>query len=170
MLLVICYTLFICIGCSLVWRILDFGCVARSPFLIAVVGMAICASGFFIQTQIHQSEGVPTWLAEKVPLFSVDHAVLDFFNKLVEVIIYAVGGGVIASALLLRAQFRFAQERNLQIENKACTEERITQLEHRLTVLPADDDSGQFEAIFTLLKKQKKRLEKTTRILRVMGE
>jgi hypothetical protein len=170
MLFEICFTLLICAGCSLAWGILNFGRVARSPFLIAVVGLAICASGFFIQTQIHRAESIPAWLAQKIPFFSVDHAVLKFFNKLVEVIIYAVGGGIIASGFLLRAQLRFAQERKAQIEVKEKTEERIAQFEQRLTSLSGDASDEKFEVIFELLKKQRNKLEKTTHILKAMGE
>jgi hypothetical protein len=165
----ICYTLLICIGCSLVWRTLDIGYVARSPFLIAVVGLAICASGLFIQTQIHQSEGIPAWIAKKIPLLSVDHAVLEFFDKLVDVVIYAVGGGVIASALLLRAQFRFAQEKSAQTEIKEQTEERIVQFKRRLASSSGDASDEPHEALIERLVKQKKKLEKTKRILRAMG-
>jgi len=107
MLLLMIFILLILMGCSLVWVILDYAWVARSPFRIAAVGVLICASGFFIQTQILHTETIPTWVVQKIPLLSVDHAVLEFFNKLIDVVIYAVGGGVIASALFLRAQLRF---------------------------------------------------------------
>jgi hypothetical protein len=164
------YAVFIMIGCSLVWRILDFPRVARSPFLIAIVGLLICASGFFLQTEIHHSEHVSAWVAAHVPLLSADPAALTFFNKLVEMVVYAVGGGVVSSALLLRAQLRFAQDKIWQAEIKSQTEERITRYKDRLASLPPDAEEDQREALLQILLKQRKKLEKTTHILKSMGE
>lgn len=168
---------FLLIGCNLVWGILDFAWIARSPFRIAAVGLFTCASGFFIQTQIHHTETLPAWVLQKIPMLSVDHAVLKFFDKLVDVVIYAAGGGIVASALFLRAQLRFEQERREQTEIKEHSNQRIVQLERDLKFLEADariqgvDNVQQRrDAILRILGRYENKLEKANRILKGMGE
>ncbi|MDN7180730.1 hypothetical protein M0D69_22565 [Caballeronia sp. SEWSISQ10-4 2] len=167
---------FLLIGCNLVWGILDFAWVARSPFRIAAVGLFTCASGFFIQTQVHHTENLPAWFIQKIPIFSVDHAVLAFFDKLVDVVIYAAGGGIVASALFLRAQLRFEQERREQTEIKEHTNQWIVKLERDLKFVEADAriegiDNAQRRrsAILRTLGRYEKKLERANRILKAMG-
>lgn len=176
MLLSMIFIMLILISCSLVWMILDYAWVARSPFRIAAVGLFICASGFFIQTQIHLTEAIPTWVVQKIPLLSVDLTVLEFFDKLVDVVIYAVGGGIIASALFLRAQLRFEQERRAQTKIKARANQMIAELEHDLKFLEADthiqgiDNVQQKrDGILRSLNRHENKLEKANRILAAMG-
>lgn len=165
------------IGCSLVWGILDFPWVARSPFRIAAVGLFTCVSGFFFQTQIHHTENLPVWLTQKVPLFSVDHDVLEFFDKLVDVLIYAVGAGVVASALFLRAQLRFEQERREQTEISENARRKVVELERDLKFVEADallhgvDNARQRRAaILRILDRYEGKLDKSSRILKAMGK
>ncbi|HEF4840263.1 TPA: hypothetical protein SAO52_005052 [Burkholderia vietnamiensis] len=163
---------FLFIGCSLVWGILGSAWIARSPFRIAAVGLFTCASGFFIQTQIHHTEALPTWVVQKIPMLSIDRAVLEFFNKLVDVVIYAAGGGIVASALFLRTQLRFEQERREQTKIKEHVGRRIKELERDLKFLEADarlqgrDNVLQrHDAILRMLARYENRLEKADRIL-----
>lgn len=177
MLLPMIFILLLLIGCSLVWTVLGYAWVARSPFRIAFVGLFICASGFFIQTQILHTEAIPTWVVQKIPLLSVDHAVLEFFDKLVNVVIYAVGGGIVASALFLRTQLRFEQERREQTKIKEHANRVIAELERALKFLEADaciqgiDNVQQRrDAIQRRLDRHESKLEKANRILSTMGE
>jgi DNA-binding MarR family transcriptional regulator len=177
MLFLITFIPFLLIGCNLVWGILDFAWVARSPFRIAAVGLFTCASGFFIQTQIHSAENLPALIAHKIPMLSIDHAVLELFNKLVDVVIYAAGGGIIASALFLRAQLRFKQEQREQTEIKEHTHRRIAELERNLKFLEADalihgvaNTEQQRSTILSILGRYEKRLKEANRILKAMGE
>ena len=177
MLFLMTFIPFLFLGCNLVWGVLDFAWVARSPFRIAAVGLFTCASGFFIQTQIHSTENLPVWVVQKIPMFSVDHAVLEFFNKIIEVVIYAAGGGVIASAMFLRAQLRFKQELREQTEIKAHTHRRIVELERDLKFLEADalihgiaNAEQRRSAILRMLGRYEKRLKEANRILKAMGE
>jgi len=164
------------IGCSLVWGVLDFPWVARSPFRIAAVGLFTCASGFYFQTQIHNVESLPVWLTQRVPLFSVNHDVLEFFDKLVDTLVYAVGAGVVTSALFLRAQMRFEQERREQTETSENSSLKIAELERDLRFVDADallhgvDNAEQRRAaIFRMLDRHRKEVDKANRILKGMG-
>lgn len=168
---------FLFTGCSLVWGILGSAWIARSPFRIAAVGLFTCASGFFIQTQIHHTEALPAWLLQRIPILSIDHAVLEFFDKLVDVVIYPAGGGVVASALFLRAQLSFKQERREQMEIKGYINQRIKELECDLKFLEADarihgiDNVQQRrDAILRMLDRYENKLEKANRILTAMRE
>lgn len=165
------------VGCSLVWGVLDLPWIARSPFRIAAVGLLTCASGFFLQTQIHHAESLPVWFTQRVPLFSVDHDLLEFFNKLVDVLIYAVGAGVVASALFLRAQLRFEQERRDQIEVGENSVRKISALSRDLKFVEADalvqgaDNSRQRRAaILKMLDRYQNKLDQANRILKAMGK
>ncbi|MBB6587265.1 hypothetical protein PP715_21300 [Ralstonia solanacearum] len=165
------------IGCHLVWLILGSARVSRSPLLIAAVGLLTCAIGFFAQTHIHHAEALPAWFLQKMPAFAVDHAVLDFFDKLVNVVIYAAGGGIISSALFLRTQMRFAQERREQIEIREHANQRIMELERDLGSLEVDERTQEADsvqqrrsAILRVWRRHKDELKKANRILKAMGE
>ncbi|MGK8203321.1 hypothetical protein ACRS8P_27060 [Burkholderia cenocepacia] len=162
-------------GCGLVWGILGSAWIARSAFRIAAVGLFTCASGFFIQTQIHHTEALPAWVAQKISMLSVDRVVLEFFNKLVDVVVYAADGGIVASALFLRAQLRFEQERREQTEIKEHVSQRIKELERDLKFLEADariqgrDNVRQrHDVILRMLWRYENKLEKADRILAAM--
>ncbi|NMV41637.1 hypothetical protein [Ralstonia insidiosa] len=164
-------------GCHLIWLILGYAWIARSPLRIAVVGLLTCALGFFVQTQIHHAEALPAWFLQKVPVFSVDHAVLEFVDKLVNVVIYATGGGIISSALFLRTQMRFAQEQREQIETREHANQMLMDLERRLSALEAegtdqetDDLQRKRSAILRTWHRHKDELKKANRILKAMGE
>ncbi|KWF02069.1 hypothetical protein WT55_29475 [Burkholderia pseudomultivorans] len=108
-------------------------------------------------------------------MLSVDRVVLEFFNKLVDVVIYAAGGGIVASALFLRAQLRFEQERREQTEIKEHVSQRIKELERDLKFLEADariqgrDNVRQrHDAILRMLWRYENKLEKADRILAAM--
>lgn len=112
-----------------------------------------------------------------MPAFAVDHAVLDFFDKLVNVVIYAAGGGIISSALFLRTQMRFAQERREQIEIREHANQRIMELERDLGSLEVDERTQEADsvqqrrsAILRVWRRHKDELKKANRILKAMGE
>lgn len=164
-------------GCSLVWGVLDFPWVARSPSRIAAVGLFTCASGFFFQTQIHHTEGLPAWLTQRIPLFAVNHDMLEFFDKLVDVLIYAVGAGVVASAFFLRTQLRFEQERCEHAEICENAKRKIEELERDLKFVEADallhgagNAKQRRTAILRMLDRYENKFEKSNRILKAMGK
>jgi hypothetical protein len=168
-------SIFAILGANLAWGILNLGSVARSPLRISLVGLAICASGFFLQTQVHRMEHVPASFVVAFPFFSASRDTLDFINKMTEVVIYAVGGGIITSALVLRAQLRFQREIKEQEENKIEAIANIEQLERDLKFADADarirkiDSEQQISQILISLELQEKKLKAANRILRSAG-
>lgn len=165
------------IGFHLIWMILGEPWVARSPFRIAVVGLLICALGLFFQTQLHHAEGIPEWLGRKYPVFSVNHDFIDVFKKFVDVVVYAAGGGVIASALFTRTQFCFQREQREQVKIRSDVSREISELEWDLRFLEADalinrvgNVQERRDAILRILGRCEDKLERANRILKVMGE
>jgi hypothetical protein len=167
--------IFILTGGHLAWLILNSGRVARSPLYISLVGLAICASGFFLQTQVHRMEMVPTWFSDKYPFFSASHDTLDLIKKMIEVIIYAVGSGVIASAMVLRAQLRLQLEIRDQEENRREAIAFIEELKRNLKFAEADarlmkiDVEQRIRDVLKALDIYKKKLKDADRILRSVG-
>ncbi|WP_321955771.1 hypothetical protein [Burkholderia cenocepacia] len=165
------------IGFHFIWGILGEPWVVRSPFRIVIVGLLICALGLFFQEQLHHAEGVPEWLGKKYPIFYVNRDFLDVFKKFVDVVVYAAGGGVIASALFTRAQLCFQQEQREQVKIKHDILKEINELKWDLRFLEADalinrvgNVQERREAILRILGRCEEKLERANRILKVMGE
>lgn len=170
------YILFIFIGCSLVWRTLDFAWIARSPFRIAAVGLVSCAFGFYLQLQVHRAESIPASVLLKIPLLAVDHDALIFIDRLVDVVVYAVGAGIIASAFFLRTQLRFEKEKRNQLKIQENSSRNIAELEQDLKFVDVDvkiyrrgTAQERRELLFRIIKRERRTLEKSTRILEKMG-
>ncbi|SOE92690.1 hypothetical protein SAMN05414139_05447 [Burkholderia sp. D7] len=67
----------------------------RTPLRMACVGLVLCAAGIFLGASIANFEGTN--------LFRSEHAQLELVGQLINVVITAAGGNILASALVLRA-------------------------------------------------------------------
>lgn len=175
MVMLVGYILFIFLGCSLVWKTLDFSWIARSPFRIAIVGLLACGCGFFLQVQVHRSESIPEWILVKVPALAVDPELLGFLDKFVDVVVYSAGAGVIASALFLRAQLRFEKERKIHLQAADASERNIFDLRRDLKFVEADvrlthrgTVRERRDVIMRVIDMERRVLDKSRKILKEM--
>lgn len=169
------YIMFFVVSCSLVWSALGFDRVSRSPGRIALVGLFICGVGFLIQVQVHQTEAIHDWMA-KIPIFEVDHSKLEFISKFIDVVVYAAGGGVIASALILRTQACFERQKWEQQDIRERAVHYMEEHKRALKFLQADaliygiaDVDTRRELLITLTERERHKFRKANRILKSMG-
>lgn len=125
-------------GFRIIWGLLDRPWVARSPSKIATVGLILCVFGFVAQDQIHRVEIISAWLLANVPEFAINRSTLSLLNRFVEVVVYAAGAGIVASAMFLRTQLCFERERRGQAERLLRANEAIRGIERDLKFLDVD--------------------------------
>ncbi|MEM5343387.1 hypothetical protein [Paraburkholderia azotifigens] len=104
-----------CLLGTLAWNFFD-DAMGRSPLRMVVVGMVLCITGIGLGTSIANFEGV--WL------FSNEHNKLELVSQLINVVITAAGGNVLASGLVLRADM--ANQRAILDARQRLQDARVT--------------------------------------------
>ncbi|ABE35791.1 hypothetical protein DR64_5497 [Paraburkholderia xenovorans LB400] len=102
----------------------------RSPGRMALVGFFLCGTGIWYGLSIANFEASH--------LFSAEQGGLQLVGQLVNVVITAAGGNIIASALVLRAELASARARAKAQRKVQATRTRISELQRTLKFLELD--------------------------------
>ena len=176
MYLLVSIALCLLFGFRVIWGLLDRPWVARSPFRIVAVGLLTCLFGFVAQDQIHRVEILSGGPLANVPQLVVDRSTLSLINRFVEVVVYAAGAGIIASAMFLRSQLCFEGEKKRQVQRLLRATETIRCIERDLKFAEVDSQiyGGNAEArqnfLWTQLMRREEAKEEAHRRLQEMGE
>lgn len=102
----------------------------RSPGRMALVGLLLCGTGIWFGLSIANFE--------TSKLFNAELGGLQLVSQLVNVVITAAGGNIIASALVLRAELASARARTKTQRTLQATRTRIVELQRTLKFLRLD--------------------------------